>query len=115
MTQRGRHRRSGSRLGRRFDLLWAGQAASQLGDYVAYLTVPLFVLEILQATADDSKLPFAFTYALEQAPVLLVGVFGGVLLDRMRLRPLMIGADVIRAGIFGYLAWVAATPGRTGG
>jgi MFS family permease len=110
LTIRGRHRRTGSLLGRRFNLLWTGQAVSQLGDYVAYLTVPLFVLELVRATSQDSRLPFAFTYALEQVPVLLVGFFGGVLLDRLRLRSLMIGADLARAVVFLGLAWVASQP-----
>lgn len=112
MDRRGRHRRGRPGLGRRFNLLWTGQAVSQLGDYIAYLTVPLFVLEILESTADESKLPFAFTYALEQAPVLLVGLVGGVILDRLRLRSLMVVSDILRAVVFGYLAWVASVPGR---
>lgn len=106
---RGRHRSRGSTLGRRFDLLWWGQAVSQLGDQVAYLTVPLFVYEILRAQGlgDQAPLPFAITYSLDTTPTLVFGFVGGVLLDRVRLRGLLLVADLARAAAFGYLAWVA--------
>ncbi len=108
MLGRGRHKQRRSKLGRRYDLLWLGQAVSQLGDYVAYLTVPLFVLSLNRG---ESSLDFAITYSLENVPTFLFGILGGVLLDRMRLRPLMILADVARAVAFFWLAWVAAHPG----
>lgn len=108
--QRGRHRRYGSSLGRRFDLLWLGQAVSQLGDQLAYLTVPLFVLHLNRGRNFD----FAFAYALETGPALLVGAVGGVLLDRIRMRWAMIVADVLRAGAFLVLAWTALHPPDAG-
>ncbi len=108
MLGRGRHKATRSKLGRRYDLLWFGQAVSQLGDYVAYLTVPLFVLSLKRG---ESSLDFAITYSLENIPTFLFGLLGGVMLDRMRLRPLMIVADVARAAAFFWLAWVAANPG----
>lgn len=97
-----RHRRI--TLGRRFNLLWTGQAVSQLGDYVAYLSIPLFVKFLT-----DSSFSLAVTYSLETAPVVLVGFAGGVLIDRVSIRGLMILTDLLRAAAFGFLAWVASS------
>ena len=104
MQTRGRHRRVRG-LGGQFRLLWAGQAASQLGDYVAFLTVPLFVAEL-----SDRALDFGLVYAAETVPALVFGVFGGVLLDRSQLRPILVITDLGRAAGFGLLAIVAASP-----
>lgn len=84
--------------------LWIGQTISQFGTYIAVLTVPLLVLHIQEAAGSENTLDFAITYALETAPTLLVGLVGGVLLDRIHLRPVMIATDLLRACAFFYLA-----------
>lgn len=91
-------------LGPRYLALWVGQTISQFGTYIAYLTVPLLVLHIQEATGDESTLDFAIAYSLETAPTLLVGLLGGVFLDRIHLRPVMIATDLLRACAFFYLA-----------
>ncbi len=93
--------RSLTSLGPKYTALWVGQAVSQFGTYVAFLTLPFLVIYI-QGTS--SVFDFALTYALENIPTLLVGLVGGVLLDRWALRPIMISADLIRASAFFYLA-----------
>jgi MFS family permease len=100
---RGRHLERRGGLGPRFRALYAGTAVSLLGNYVAYLTIPILVLQILGGDADETA-PFSFTYALETIPTLIFGLAGGVLLDRVRLRGAMIVADLIRAAAFFYLA-----------
>ncbi len=85
-------------------MVWAGQAISQLGDYVAYFTIPAFVRYVITNQPSD----FGLIYAAESLPTFLVGVFAGVLLDRLRLRPVMIVADLVRAGAFLVLARIAA-------
>src|SRR5687767_15026456 len=97
----GRHR-MGSGLGGRFRALFWGQALSQVGDYIAYLTIPLFVLQISEANLD-----LALTYVLEILPGVIFGFLGGVLLDRLPLRSVMITADLARAGAFFTLGAVA--------
>lgn len=92
-------------LGGRFNLLWAGQAISQLGDYVAYVSIPLFVRFLT-----GGSIELAISYSLETAPVFMVGLAGGVLIDRMRLRPVMIFTDLARAAAFVFLAVVATDP-----
>jgi predicted MFS family arabinose efflux permease len=91
-------------LGPRYVALWVGQTVSQFGTYIAYLTVPLLVLHIQEASGAENTLDFAIAYALETAPTLLVGLIGGVLLDRIHLRPVMIATDLLRACAFFYLA-----------
>lgn len=91
-------------LGPRYLALWVGQTISQFGTYIAILTVPLLVLHIQQAAGAENTLDFAITYALETAPTLLVGLVGGVMLDRLHLRPVMIATDLLRACAFFYLA-----------
>lgn len=78
---------------------------SQLGDYIAYLTIPLFIQTLV-----DSTVQFGIAYALETLPTFLFGFFGGVLLDRVRRRRVMITADVVRAGAFFFLAYLAGRP-----
>ena len=91
-------------LGPRYLALWVGQAVSQFGTYVAFLSLPLLVDFIHGQAGETSVLDFSITYALETAPTLLVGLVGGVLLDRWHLRPMMIATDLVRASAFFYLA-----------
>ncbi len=91
-------------LGPRYLALWIGQTISQFGTYIAFFTVPLLISYIHAATGSDGTLDFSIAYAAEQAPALLIGLVGGVLLDRWALRPVMVIADLVRAGAFFFLA-----------
>ncbi len=91
-------------LGRRFYALWGGQSVSQLGDYVAYLTVPAFVAQ----TLTRQPTLFGYIFTAETLPTLLFGFIGGALLDRVSLRPVLIASDVLRAIAFFVLAFLAA-------
>lgn len=75
---------------------------SQLGDRMAYISIPLFI-----ASLQGTSLQLGIAYALENAPVLIIGLVGGVFIDRLRVRWLMIVSDVIRALLFLGLAAVA--------
>jgi len=90
-------------LGPRYMALWVGQTVSQFGTYIAYLTLPLLILYIHDATGDNNTIDYALAYAAETAPTFLVGLIGGVLLDRVHLRPVMIATDLLRASAFFYL------------
>lgn len=103
LGRRGRHLDPG--LGPRFNALFWGQAVSQVGDYVAYLSVPLYV-----AFLTESTLSLAITYSLETVPGLFIGVLGGVLLDRLPIRSVMIVSDLARAGAFFALGTLALDP-----
>lgn len=109
-TSRGKHRATSRKgLGPRFRTLYIGAAISLFGTYVAYLTVPLVVLDLVNET--QSALPFSIAYALETLPTLAFGLLGGVILDRVRLRWAMIVANVVRALAFFYLAATVGTFG----
>lgn len=80
--------------------LVGGQAISLFGDYIAFFTLPMFVLSL---TGDAFDL--GLTAAAETLPMLMFGLAAGVFLDRRRrLGTTLIGADLIRAGAFFFLA-----------
>jgi MFS family permease len=76
-----------------FMKLWAGQTVSELGSVVTRTALPLAAIITLHATAFE----VGILVASASTAVLLVGLFAGALVDRSRRRPLMIGADAIRA------------------
>lgn len=90
-------------LGPRYRVLWVGQTVSQFGTYVAFITIPLLVFHIQEGMVSHT-IDFSLAYALETAPTLLVGLIGGVFLDRIHLRPVMVATDLLRACAFFYLA-----------
>lgn len=91
-------------LGPRYVALWIGQTISQFGNYIAVITVPLLILHIQEASGELNTLEFGLAYAADTAPTLIIGLVGGVLLDRIHLRPVMIATDLLRACAFFYLA-----------
>jgi MFS family permease len=76
-----------------FMKLWAGQTVSELGSVVTRTAVPLVALLVLGA----GPLEMALLVVSASLAVLLVGFFAGAWVDRLRRRPLLIGADAIRA------------------
>jgi MFS family permease len=84
--------------------LVGGQAVSLFGDYIAFFSLPYFVLAL---TAEPIDL--GFTAAAETLPMLLFGLVAGVILDRWRnLRGALISVDLARAGVFAALGFAAA-------
>ncbi|MEN8040827.1 MAG: MFS transporter, partial [Actinomycetota bacterium] len=80
--------------------LVGGQAVSLFGDYIAFFTLPWFVLAL---TGDAFDL--GLTAAAETLPMLLFGLAAGVFLDRRRrLGATLIGVDLVRAVAFLLLA-----------
>ena len=80
---------------REFLKFWAGAAISDVGSQVTLLAVPLIAALTLQATPWQMGL----LSAAGGAPILLVGLFAGVWVDRVRRRPVMIATDVGRAAL----------------
>jgi MFS family permease len=76
-----------------FMKLWAGQTVSRLGSVVTRTAVPLVALLVLKA----GPVEMALVVVAQSMAVLLVGLFAGAWVDRLRRRPLMVGADVLRA------------------
>lgn len=93
-------RPSGGLWGHRdFLFLWSGQSISVFGSLVGRIALPMLVVLVLDAT----PLQVSLVRALEVAPGLLVGLFAGVWVDRVRRRPLMLWADVARALLMGAI------------
>src|SRR5262245_30662676 len=78
---------------REFLKFWAASAISDVGSQVTTLALPLIAALMLGATPWQMGL----LSAAGAAPVLVVGLFAGVWVDRLRRRPVMILADVARA------------------
>ncbi len=92
----------GERRAGAFGLLWAGQAVSQLGDYVALFAIPYFVFTISQ-----NPLDFGLVHAGQDIPLILFGLFSGVLLDRWSRRGWLFWGNIVQIGVFTALALVA--------
>ncbi|MFJ3336037.1 MFS transporter [Streptomyces sp. NPDC086766] len=78
---------------RRFVRFWAGQSASQLGDRISELALPLIAVAALHASANQ----VAWLTALAWAPNLLAIVLGAWVDHRVHKRRLMVLADLARA------------------
>lgn len=75
--------------------LWTGQTISELGTVVTRTAVPLVALLVLGAGPRE----MAFIVVSGSLAILLVGLFAGALVDRVKRRPLLIWTDVIRAAL----------------
>lgn len=76
-----------------FMKLWVGQTVSELGSVVTRTAVPLIALLVLGA----GPFEMALLVVSGSLAVLLVGLFAGAWVDRLRRRSLLITADAIRA------------------
>jgi MFS family permease len=72
--------------------LWAGQTVSIFGTLIGRFA---FLL-IAAVTLNASPLEMSLLHIADMAPALLVGLFAGVWVDRLRRRPIMIWADLGR-------------------
>lgn len=89
-----------------FMRLWTGQTISELGSVVTRTALPILAVLVLQAGA----LELGILVAAASVAVLLVGLFAGVLVDRLPRRPFMVGADLGRALLLASIP-VAAVAG----
>ncbi len=86
-----------------FMKLWAGQTISVGGTAVTDLALPLTAVLTLKANPAQ----MGALSALEVAPYLLFSLFAGVWVDRLRRRPVLIAADLGRAGLLASIPIVA--------
>jgi Na+/melibiose symporter-like transporter len=87
--------------------LWAGQTVSTIGSGVTASALPLIAVLVLGAQASD----MGWLLALESAPVLVMGLLAGVWVDRLPRRPLLVGADLGRAGLLACIPLLAFVGG----
>src|SRR5690349_11240516 len=78
-----------------FNIFWSGQALSVLGDAFALLAIPLLVFELT-----DSVFQMGLITSASGVSMLIMGLFAGVLVDRMDRRRIMIWCDIGRVLVF---------------
>jgi len=78
-----------------FMKLWTAQTISVFGDQFTGLAIPLIAALTLHATPGQ----MGILTAVERAPFLLIGLFAGVWVDRLRRRPILITGDLGRAAV----------------
>lgn len=78
-----------------FRKLWIGQTVSRLGSVVTRTAVPLVAILVLGAGPRE----MAYLVVSASAAVLVVGLFAGAWVDRLRRRPILIGTDLARAAL----------------
>jgi MFS transporter, DHA3 family, macrolide efflux protein len=88
---------------RDYRYLFAGQAISDIGDGITLLLLLLVINELTGSTAALALMAIA-----EAVPQFTVGLVAGVYVDRWNRRSVMLGADVLRAGIVLTFALVSA-------
>jgi MFS family permease len=76
-----------------FRRFWVGQGVSLVGTQVTLLALPLSAVLFVNATPEQ----MGYLVAAEMSPVVLLSLFLGVWVDRMRRRPILIAADMARA------------------
>jgi predicted MFS family arabinose efflux permease len=93
-------------LWRRPDFLkiLVGETISDLGSHVGSLALPLAAALTLEASPGQ----MAALRAADYLPRILVGLAAGVWIDRLRRRPVLIGANVLRAVLLLLVAAAAA-------
>lgn len=89
--------------GRPFHLLIASLAVSSCGDWLYNVGLLALVYE-----RTGSATWVSLTTAARVLPVVVLGPLGGVMADRYDRRRLMIGADLVRAGLMVALGFAAA-------
>ena len=93
-----------SGLGSRFWTLWTSFSASNLGDGLSLVALPLLAI----SETEDARL-IAVVAAVRVLPFLLLGLPAGVILDRFDRRRLGLSAQVLRTGaVFGLAVIIAA-------
>ncbi len=87
-----------------FHNLWVAQTVSDVGSQLTSVALPLTAVLTLRAT------PFEMGVlgAAANTPVLLVGLFAGVWVDRLRRRPILIATNLGRAVLLGTIPAAAA-------
>jgi len=88
-----------------FARFWFADAVSNLGTFVSALALQLLLIETLHA----DQVALGVVRSAQWLPYLLFGLVAGVVVDRVRRRPLLIGADVLCAAVLGAVGFLALT------
>ncbi len=89
---------------RPFVMFWVAQALSNMGTQVSELAIPLTAVIVLSASPAEMGL----LTAMEPLPSLVLGLFLGVLVDRVRRARLMFWCNIGQAALIGTIPLAAA-------
>src|ERR687896_14258 len=78
-----------------FMKLWTGQTISQFGDEITLLALPFVAIVTLGADVIEMTILGVVRFI----PWIAFTLPAGVWVDRMRRRPILIGADLVRAAV----------------
>jgi MFS family permease len=87
-----------------FVRFWAADSVSLVGTYVTTLALQVLAVVSLEASATE----LGVLGAARWLPYLLFGLIAGVLVDRHRRRPILVGADLARAALLGLIPLLAS-------
>lgn len=88
-----------------FVRFWIADAVSNLGTFTSTLALQLLLIQTLHA--DQTEL--GIVRAAQWLPYLLFGLLSGVVVDRMRRKPILIAADTLSAALLGAVGALALT------
>jgi predicted MFS family arabinose efflux permease len=92
-----------SRISPDFARLWAGQTISEVGSRISREGLPFTALLVLHASAGQ----MGILTSISTAATLLFGLIAGVVVDRLKKRPVMITTDLGRAALLGLIPLAA--------
>ncbi len=84
----------------RYFPLWLGQLVSTFGDTLHYIALVLLVYQLT-----GQGVAVAALVTAEILPVLFLGPVAGVVIDRFSRKTVLIGSDLVRAGLVITLLW----------
>jgi len=90
---------------RPFALLWLGQLISLLGDMSQMVGISVFIY-----TMTGSNLALGGVVALQAVPAMLFGPLGGIAVDLLDKRKLMVACDLARMALVGALVLFPSVP-----
>jgi MFS family permease len=90
-----------------FRRFWLASTISDFGTYISEIAIGVIIVSVLRGTATDVGL----VKAAGVAPYLAVGLLAGVLVDRARRKPLLVGTDLGRAVVLAGIPLLAVTGG----
>ena len=88
-----------------FVRLWIADTVSALGTFISALALQFLMIETMNA--DQAAL--GVVRAAQWLPSLTLGLLAGVLVDRVRRRPVMVAADAVSAVMLGLVGALALT------
>ena len=90
---------------RDFVRFWVADGVSNLGTFVSTLALQLLLIDTLHA---DQR-AIGLVRSAQWLPYLLFGLLAGVVVDRVRRRPLLVVADLVSAALLGAVGLLALT------